>query len=596
VVQSRDKMRQRVEELFNYERYGIPSKKAGKYFYSHNDGLQNQSILYVMDSLDGEGRMLLDPNTFSEDGTVSLKAYSVSEDGRYLAYGLSDGGSDWTTFHVRDIETGKDLDDELKWSKFSGASWTHDNVGFFYSRYDEPKDPLEQVNKGQKVYYHKVGTPQASDELIYERKDVPEMGFEADVTEDGAWLTLTIWQGSEEKSRFYYRGIADTEMVRLLDDFDAAYHFLGNKGNLFWFVTDLEAPRKRLIAIDITKPEREHWTEVIAETEETLQYTSLVGGKFACNYLKDARALVRIHELDGKVVREVDLPGIGDAGGFYGRSDDTETFYWFETFTSPYAIHRYDMGTGESALFKKSKVAFDPNDFEVEQVFYTSPDGTKVPMFIAHKKGITLDGTNPTILYGYGGFNIPLTPGFRVRNLAWMELGGVFASANTRGGGEYGRDWHEAGTLKRKQNVYDDFYAAAEYLVAEKYTSSEKLAINGGSNGGLLVGVAILQRPELFAAAIPEVGVLDMLRYHEFTIGWAWASDYGTSDDPDLFPTLHGYSPYHNVESGKKYPATMIMTGDHDDRVVPAHSFKFAAALQHGSADTSTVKNPALIR
>ncbi|MGF1516971.1 MAG: prolyl oligopeptidase family protein [Nodosilinea sp.] len=595
-LSKRGAINDRLTKIWNYERYSTPFKRGGKYFYFKNDGLQNQSVLYTLPSLEAEPRVLLDPNTLSEDGTVSLSGMAVSENGAYLAYGLSSGGSDWVEWHVRDIETGADTDDLLKWVKFSGASWSHDHQGFFYSRYDEPDETtkLEAVNYYQKLYYHRLGTPQSADVLIYERPDEKEWGFGGGVTEDGRYLIISVWKGTSPNNLVFYKDLStpNSPVVELISTFEADYSFVDNNGPLFWFRTDLDAPKGRLIAIDIAQPEKEHWREIIPAGDDTLEGVGILNHQFVVDYLKDAYTTIRIYSLTGDLVREVDLPGIGSAGGFDGKLEDTETFYSFTSFTVPSTIYRYDMVTGVSTLYRQPEVDFDPTAYTTTQVFYASPDGTRVPMFITHKTGIELNGQNPTLLYGYGGFSISLTPSFSVSNLVWMEMGGVYAVPNLRGGGEYGEAWHLAGTKLNKQNVFDDFVAAAAWLIAEGYTSAEKLAIAGGSNGGLLVGACMAQRPDLFAAALPAVGVMDMLRFNQFTIGWAWESDYGSPQNEDEFKVLYGYSPLHNLKPGTAYPATMITTADHDDRVVPAHSFKFAAALQaaHGG------EAPVLIR
>ncbi|HEY9750224.1 MAG TPA: prolyl oligopeptidase family serine peptidase [Allocoleopsis sp.] len=603
-ISVRERLQQRLTQLWDYEKYGIPfragdAQKFGvpeRYFYFKNDGLQNQSVLYTLTSLDGEPRVLLDPNQLSEDGTVALSGLVISEDARLMAYGLSTSGSDWQAWQVRDVETGVDLSDRLEWIKFSGASWTHDNQGFFYSRYDEPNaaSKLEEINHFQKLYYHRLGTPQAEDMLIYQRSDQPEWGFNGGVTEDGRYLIISVWRGTDPKNLVFYKDLSDpnASVVELINEFEANYSFIDNEGSVFWFQTDLAAPRGRVIAIDINAPDRGNWREIIPQAPETLEAVGLLNHQFVASYLKDARSQIKIFHLTGDFVREVALPGIGSAGGFGGRREDTETFYSFTSFTTPPTIYRYDMVSGESSIFRQPNVAFDPDDYETKQVFYTSKDGTQVPMFITHKKGLQLDGNNPTYLYGYGGFNVSLTPSFSVSNLVWMELGGVYAMPNLRGGGEYGEEWHQAGTKLNKQNVFDDFIAAAEWLIANQYTSPSKLALGGGSNGGLLVGACMTQRPDLFAAALPAVGVMDMLRFHKFTIGWAWTSDYGSPEDPEEFKALYAYSPLHNLKPGTAYPATLITTADHDDRVVPAHSFKFAAALQSAHQGSA----PVLIR
>lgn len=595
-IPAREQIKQRLTKLWDYEKYSIPFKEGNRYFYYKNDGLQNQSVLYTLTSLDVEPRVLLDPNGLSEDGTVALSGIAISEDGKLLAYGLSSSGSDWQEWKVRDIETGEDLSDRLQWIKFSGASWTHDNQGFFYSRYDEPNEAtqFEDVNYYQKLFYHRLGTPQSEDVLIYHRPDQKEWGFSGGVTEDGKYLIVSVWRGTDPKNLVFYKDLTDpnAEVVELISEFEAKFSFIDNEGSVFWFQTDLDAPRGRVIGIDTKNPGRDRWQEIIPQAAETLEGVGLLNNQFVTDYLKDARTQIKIFDLSGSFVREVELPGIGSAGGFGGKRYDTETFYSFTGFTAPATIYRYDMVTGESTLFRQPNVDFNPAEYETKQVFYNSKDGTRVPMFITHKKGIELDGNNPTYLYGYGGFNVSLTPSFSVSVLVWMELGGVYAVPNLRGGGEYGEEWHQAGMKQNKQNVFDDFIAAAEWLIDNQYTSPKKLAIGGGSNGGLLVGACMAQRPDLFGAALPAVGVMDMLRFHKFTIGWAWCSEYGTPDNAEDFKTLYAYSPLHNLKPGTAYPATMITTADRDDRVVPAHSFKFAAALQAAHAG----ENPVVIR
>ena len=594
-IPARTQIKDRLTKLWNYEKFGVPFKEGDRYFYTRNSGLQNQSVLYTVNSLEAGPKEVLDPNTLSTDGTVAVSGLEVSRDGKLLAYSLSTSGSDWQEWKVRNVESGKDLTDDLKWVKFSSVSWTKDASGFFYSRYEEPKaDSLKQTNYFQKVYFHKIGTSQTDDVLVYERPDQKDWLFGGSVTEDGKFLIITIFQGTDTRNRIYYKEIGpkDSAVVKLLDDFDAAYSYVGNDGNRFWFQTDSKSPRGKIIEIDISKPERANWKELIPESKEALQTVTLVNHQFILNYLKDAYTQVKVFDTSGKFVREVEFPGIGSAEGFGGKPADKETFYSFTGFTTPTTIYRYDLTTGKSTMFRQPKVEFNSADFETKQVFFNSKDGTRVPMFITHKKGIKLDGSNPTYLYGYGGFNVSLTPAFSVGNLVWMEMGGVYAQPNLRGGGEYGEDWHQGGMKAKKQNVFDDFISAAEWLIANKYTSTPKLAIGGGSNGGLLVGAALTQRPDLFGAALPAVGVMDMLRFQEFTIGWAWVSDYGSSADAADFKTLYAYSPLHNIKAGTSYPPTMITTADHDDRVWPGHSFKFAATLQAAQAGPA----PILIR
>jgi prolyl oligopeptidase len=601
-IPERAQIKERLTRLWNYERFGVPEHEGGRYFFSHNSGLQNQRVLYVADSLDGAPRELLDPNKLSADGTVAMTDSVPSDDGSKLIYGLQRSGSDWEENRVRDVATGRDLDDLVEWVKFSTPSWAKDGGGFYYSRFDAPKpgSDLTGKNEFQKLYFHKLGTKQSEDVLVYERRDHADWGLNGSVTDDGHFLIVHVSQGTDPKNRLFYKDLTDpkAKVVELLNDFDASYSFIDNDGPVFFFETDLDAPRSRVIAIDIGKPHRANWREVVPQADESLKGVSVVSEQFVCNYLKDAHSQVKVFAWDGRairarLVREIVLPGLGTAMGFGGKRTDTETFYSFTSFTVPNAIYRLDLATGESSLFRTPKVDFQPADYETRQIFYRSKDGTRVPMFLTHKRGLKLDGSNRTLLYGYGGFNISLTPSFSIANLVWMEMGGVYAMANLRGGGEYGSEWHLAGIKEKKQNVFDDFIGAAEWLIAGKYTVPAKLAMAGGSNGGLLVGACLTQRPELFGAALPSVGVLDMLRFHKFTIGWAWKSDYGSSEDPEGFKTLFAYSPLHRLKPGKRYPATLITTADHDDRVVPAHSFKFAAQLQACQAKDGP---PVLIR
>ena len=591
----RQAIRDRLTKLWNYERYTVPSQHGGRYFFQHNTGLQQQNVLLVAESIHGEPRVLLDPNLLSSDGTVALAGAEISDDGKLMAYGLATSGSDWNEWHVRDIDTGKDLSDDLKWVKFSGASWSKDNKGFYYSRYDEPTGAaMRDTNYFQKLYYHRLGTAQSDDKLIYDRPDNKELGFAGNVTDDGHYLIISVWQGTSPKNRLYYKDLTqpDSPVVKLLDDFDAQYNFIDNDGPVFWFHTDLDAPRGRLLAIDTRHAERANWKTLVPQGADKLEFASAVNNSFLVGYLKDAKTEVRVFDLAGAHLRDVDLPGIGTAGGFGGKRNEKETFYSFTSFLSPNTVYRYDPVAGKSSVYRQPKVDFDASRYETKQVFYNSKDGTRVPMFLTYKKGIKLDGQNPTLLYAYGGFDISLTPGFSVPTVVWLEMGGIYAQPNLRGGGEYGEEWHEGGMKLKKQNVFDDFIAAAEWLIANKYTSTPKLAIRGGSNGGLLIGACVTQRPDLFGVALPEVGVMDMLRFHKFTIGWAWTSDYGSSDNAEEFKALYAYSPLHNLKPGTKYPPTLIATSDHDDRVVPGHSFKFAATMQTDQAGPA----PILIR
>lgn len=573
-------IRQRLKTLWDFEKYEVPFREGGRYFYSRNDGIQNQSVLYTLDRLDAEPRVLLDPNTLSHDGTVALGGLAVSRDGRHLAYAVSRSGSDWQEWRVRTVDGAKDLAEELRWVKFSNAAWRADSKGFYYARYDEPRGAVKSaVNYYQKLYYHQLGTPQAADTLVYQRKDRKEWGFEPQVTEDGHYLVINVWRGTDPRSACFYQDLTrpDAPVVELLNTFDAAYQFLGNDGPVFYFLTDKDAPRQRIVAIDTAHPEA--WRELVPQARETLTRVTCVAGRFIAHYLADARSQVRIHDRTGKLEREIALPGPGTADGFAGHPADTETFFSFTSFATPPEIWRLDPATGATTLFRRPKLGFDPAAFETRQVWVTSKDGTRFPVFLSGAKGFQ-PNEQPLLLYGYGGFNISVTPAFSPENLVWMQLGGLYASANIRGGGEYGEDWHQSGTRSRKQNGFDDFIAAAEYLIANNWTTRSRLGIHGRSNGGLLVGAAMTQRPDLFACALPGVGVLDMLRYHTFTIGWAWSSDYGTAATREGFETLYRYSPLHNLKAGTRYPPTLITTGDHDDRVVPAHSYKFAATLQ----------------
>jgi len=585
-IPQRAEIQRRITDLWNYEKYSAPFKSGGRYFFFKNDGLQNQAVLYWQDSLDGEPRRLLDPNTWSKDGTIALTGVEVSDCGRYLAYGVADAGSDWNTWKVLNIATGEPLADELKWIKFSSASWTPDSKGFFYSRFPEPQstEKFQATNENQRLYYHRLGTPQSDDVLVY-RPAESKWTVSGTVTEDGRYLIISVGDGTtSRKNRVIYKDLSEPYGLPtdLIPNHDNKYMFLGNDGPVFYFWTEWNAPKGQVIAIDIRKPDPKHWKTVVPEAQETLEAVSFVGNLLICEYLQDAKTAVKMYAPDGTFVRDLQLPGIGTASGFGGKRTDTETFYTFTSFTTPPSIYKYDLLTGQNKLLRQAQVKFDPSEYLVKQVFYPSKDGTKIPMFIAHKKNLTLDGTNPTLLYGYGGFNISITPSFSISRIQWLEMGGVLAVANLRGGGEYGESWHRAGTKLKKQNVFDDFIAAAEWLIAEKYTHPKKLAIQGGSNGGLLVGACMTQRPELFGACLPIVGVMDMLRFQRFTAGRFWVDDYGSSDNPEEFPVLYQYSPYHALlrKGPTVYPATLVITADTDDRVVPGHSFKFIAALQ----------------
>jgi len=644
-IPERAAIKNKLTLLWNYARYSAPFKEGGRYFFFQNTGLQNQSVLHVQDGRNSPPRVLLDPNLLSPDGTVALSGQAASDDGRYLAYGISTSGSDWRELRVRDVNTARDLPDTVKWVKFSGISWTHDNKGFFYSRYDEPTsgNKMTNVNRNHKIYYHRVGRPQSSDELIYDRADQPDWLLSGRVTDDGQYLIITVGQGSDVRTRLYFIDLdnpgkpeINNPVVRLIDRLDAEYKFVGNSRTMFYVRTDRNAPKGRIVAISIDNPREERWNTVVAESKDALVSATTAGEDIVANYLQDAHSSVRFFSASRDDRRdqrprgqpqpqpqrnpgsiyddtstapivtrggqmtgggftprgELPLPGIGSVNEIRGKRGDDELFYSFTSFLHPTTIYRYDLKSRKNEVVRSPKVAFDPSQYETRQVFYTSKDGTRVPMFITAKKGIQLDGNNPTLLYAYGGFNISSTPSFSSANAAWLEMGGIYALANLRGGGEYGKDWHEGGMLAKKQNVFDDFIAAAEYLIREKYTSTPKLAIRGGSNGGLLVGAVMTQRPELFGAALPEVGVMDMLRFQKFTIGWAWTSDYGSSDNPEQFKYLRAYSPLHSIKPGTCYPPTLAFTADHDDRVVPGHTFKFVATLQAAQG----CANPILVR
>ena len=590
----RKAIEKRLTELWNYEKIGAPFRRGSWYYFWKNDGLQNQNVLYRQKTLSDEPELVVDPNTWSEDGTLALGNVSFSKDGHYMAYSVQDGGSDWRVWRVMETDSRTVLDDELKWAKFSNASWTQDGRGFFYSRYPAPEegDTFQSLNKNQKVYYHKIGTPQRQDVLVYQRPEFPDWGFQAEVSEDGRYLVLTVWKGTDDRYRVLYRDLSERYAlpIDLIDNFENEYSFLGNDGPVFYFKTNFKAPNGRVVAIDIHRPQERK--EIIPESDHALSEVGIVGDVFIANYLQDAKTQVKLFNISGEFLREVKFPGIGTASGFDGKRTDTETFYSFTSINTPPSIYHYDILAGKSEIIRRPKVPFNPDDYLVRQVFYHSKDGTRIPMFISHQKNLQPNGAAPTLLYGYGGFNISLLPRFSISNLAWMEMGGVYAQANLRGGGEYGKAWHKAGTKLHKQNVFDDFIAAAEWLIENRYTRPDKLAIRGGSNGGLLVGACVNQRPNLYGACLPAVGVMDMLRFQKSTAGRFWVDDYGSSDNPEEFKTLYAYSPYHNLKPGTAYPAALITTADTDDRVVPGHSFKYAARLQECHAGDA----PVLIR
>ena len=590
----RAKIKQQLTELLDYPKHGAPFKEAGKYFFFKNDGLQNQSVLYMTVDLDQEAKVILDPNTLSDDGTVALSGIELSKDAKYLVYMIAKSGSDWNEIFVKNIETGELLEDHIQWVKFSGLAWYKN--GFYYSAYDKPEEgtELSESNQYQKIYYHQLGTSQSEDQLIMENQNKPKRMFGAGLTEDKRFLLVTISEASHGNA-LSVKDLSkkNSDYIPLMESFDYEFNVKDNIGDELFILTNYKASKYRLVKIDVNKPDEKNWVETIPEKEEVLQSVSFVGGRIVAEYMKDAHSVVEVYDYDGALDYEIKLPGIGSVSSFAGKKDEPVAYYSYTSFNTPGEIYKYDFQKKESALFYRPEVKFNPDDFVVKQEFFESKDGTRVPLFIVHKKGIKQDGNNPTLLYGYGGFNISLTPSFSTTRMVFMENGGIYVLANLRGGGEYGEDWHQAGTKLNKQNVFDDCIGAAEYLIDQKYTSKDKLALMGGSNGGLLVGAVINQRPDLFQVALPAVGVMDMLRFHKFTIGWAWAGDYGTSeDDQEMFDYLYGYSPYHNIKKGGNYPAVLVTTADHDDRVVPAHSFKYIARLQEYNAG----KFPTLIR
>ncbi len=589
----REQIKERLTELWNFERQSAPFTKAGKIFYYRNDGLQNQSVLYYKESEKAKEQIALDPNTLSKDGTVSLASLGISKDGKYLAYAISRGGSDWNEIFVKEIETGKELADHIEWVKFSGVSWYED--GFFYSGYAKPEKGMElsQANEYHKLFYHKLGNSQDKDVIVREDPKHPKRSFYASVTEDSRFLIVNESEANEMGNALYYKSLNDNGPFVAIDPcFKNELGFIDNIDNKFYILTNKNAGRNRLIEIEAGNTDTSSWKDIIPESKDLLTSVSLAKNRFICNFLKDAHSRIELYNTEGKFLGEVELPVLGTVNSFNTEAGSETCYYDFTSFNYPTTVYKYNVMTNRSEKIFSPKLDFKPEDYEVAQVFYPGKDGTRIPMFLTYKKGINLDGTNPTLLYGYGGFNINLTPSFSISRLLWLENGGVFAMANIRGGGEYGKAWHMAGTKLQKQTVFDDFIAAAEYLIREKYTSPQKLAIQGGSNGGLLVGAVINQRPDLFRVAIPQVGVMDMLRYHKFTIGWSWVTDYGSADDSTEFRYIYKYSPIHNIKDSVEYPAVLVTTADHDDRVVPAHSFKYIATLQEKYKGC----NPVIIR
>ncbi|RYD75406.1 MAG: S9 family peptidase, partial [Sphingobacteriales bacterium] len=590
----RAQIKNRLSEIWNYPRYAAPFKEGGKYYFYKNNGLQNQSVLYVQDKLGAKEREFLDPNKLSKDGTVALGTLNFSKNGKYAGYAINRSGSDWQEIYVLDAATAKRTKDSIRWAKFSDIAWKGD--GFYYSRFDAPKagGELSSSNENQKIFFHKLGEPQSKDVLVFQDATRPKTGWGAGTTEDETMLLIYGTEGASSGNELFVKDLKNpnSEVKKLFSGFEFNYSVIDNIGDKLLLMTDRNSPRYRLVLVDPAKPDENNWQTIIPENKNVLKSAIIVGGKILATYMQDASMHVYQYDMAGKQERELQLPGVGTVSGFDGKKEDKEVFYTFTSFTYPPTVFRYDIASGKSEVFRKSEVKFNPEDYESKQVFYPSKDGTMVPMFIVYKKGLQLNGQNPTYLYAYGGFNISLNPGFTVSRLILLENGGVFAMPNLRGGGEYGEEWHKGGMLEKKQNVFDDFIAAAEYLIKENYTSPEKLAVAGGSNGGLLIGATINQRPELFKVAFPAVGVMDMLRFHKFTIGHAWVNEYGSSDDANQFAYLYKYSPVHNIKSNLNYPATMVTTADHDDRVVPAHSFKYIATLQ----EKNTGQNPVLIR
>ncbi|NLJ85796.1 MAG: S9 family peptidase [Firmicutes bacterium] len=591
-IPARAKIKKSLTQLWNYPKTKLPKRVAGKYFFQRNTGLESQAAVYMQEDLDSEPRVILDPNTFSSDGTIALTTLSFSKDGRFLAYARSESGSDWQEIHVLDIAAASSLPDAIRWCKFTSIPWLPDGSGFFYTRFPEPGSvPPEDAVNFSKVYLHRLGTDQSEDELIFHRPDYKEMGFTPQVTEDGEYLVLEVWVGTEPENRIYYRKLAeDGPFVRLLDESDAMYRLIGNVGSIFYFHTTKEAPNGRIIAIDLEKPEPKNWQEIIAQSCAVIEQVTMVGQKLAVVYVQDAFSSIHLFELDGTSAETIALPGLGTVSGISGKPMDEELFFTFTSYLHPTSVYHYDLSREKLRVFAEPRLDFNADDYETKQVFYESKDGTKVPMFITCRKDIKLDGKNPTLLYGYGGFGISMTPVFDVSNLIWLEAGGIYAVACLRGGNEYGESWHRKGMLENKQNVFDDFISAAEWLIASNYTNTQKLAIMGRSNGGLLTAACMVQRPDLYGAVVSVVPVIDMLRYHRFTAGRYWIGEYGNAEaSAEHFRFLYAYSPLHNIRFGTVYPPVLILTAESDDRVVPMHSKKFAATLQAAAGGSNPI-------
>lgn len=600
-ISVKDHIRQRLTELWNFPRALAPHKVKNRYFQLRNTGLQNQDVLFVMDSIEDEKRVLLDPNSMSLEGTTSLSQWEVSKNGNLMAYATNESGSDWQIWRIRDVSTGEDLPDRIEWTKFSSVAWHPDGSGFYYCAYDQPEEgkTYEGMNKNQKVLFHRIGAHQSEDNLVYQREDHPEWGYDPIISDSGEYLILHVWKGTDSRNRLYYRKLDSTnEFVELIADLEATYQFVGNDGPIFYILTNHQAPRGRLIAIDTTDPAEIGWKTIVPETGDAIENLKLINNQFVIIYSHHAYHLIKRYGLDGELLGNLELPTMGSIYSLdrdtylFGSRSESELYFTFNSFMYPPTVFQYSFEDDKCLPIEAPEIDFDFSQFTTEQIFVSSKDSTQVPMFLVTNNNISKNKNNPMLLYGYGGFNISQNPNFMISRLIWLELGGSLTVANLRGGGEYGEEWHQAGSVLNKQNVFDDMIACAEYLTSNEYTSPEKLVVEGRSNGGLLVGACITQRPELFGAALPAVGVMDMLRFHKFTIGWAWVSDYGSADDPVQFKVLHGYSPLHNIESGIEYPATLVTTADHDDRVVPGHSFKFIAALQAAQNGD----NPVLIR